>query len=306
MNPTRGGRGRSYLPQYLSAPWWSVAAAGHINPAADNTYDLGTQTTLDWRNVYFQGQAQCVGGTGTSSGFSIKDVFQLYSDGANIIALTQNSRDFRIKNAAAGTASQGLLEVDSTGAMTAGAYIINAKNNGTSRWRVERGGGMTVTQLASPGSSGTPLTPTSGLLITSGAHTFITTATEVPQVSVTGASWQWAGSTTLANQRFINFGQPTITCEAATTITNAATLYVAGNPVASTNATITNNYALWVDTGVTRLDGNLIYACPTSAPADAELQNSQMTASVNEGGNLLTFKVKYSSGTVKSGTVALV
>jgi len=45
---------------------------------------------------------------------------------------------------------------------------------------------------------------------------------------------------------------------------------------------------------------------PTSAPADANLITSQWSAWVNEAGNTLSFKVKYSDGTVKNGTVALV
>jgi len=41
----------------------------------------------------------------------------------------------------------------------------------------------------------------------------------------------------------------------ANTYTNAVSLYIQGPPVASTNITITNAYALWVDAGVSRLDG---------------------------------------------------
>jgi hypothetical protein len=265
----------SFFPTsaYGPAGFNGGAVGQNFNPAADNTYDIGTQTTLDWKNIYFQGMAQCVGGSGTSSGFSIKDVFQLYTDGSNIICNVQNGRDFRVKSATAGTAAQGLFEVDSTGLMTAGAAFANNariahfRNNGTVRLAVGHSGALVMTQLASAGTSPSPRTPTPALSITTGAHVFITTATEVPQVEVTGASWQWAGSTTLANQRFVQFGQPTITCESATTVTNAATLYVAGNPVAGTNATITNNYAFWVDAGKARFDGDGTHIF--ELPADA-------------------------------------
>lgn len=36
--------------------------------------------------------------------------------------------------------------------------------------------------------------------------------------------------------------------------TGATTFYIAAAPVAGTNATITNRYALWVDAGLVRLD----------------------------------------------------
>lgn len=44
---------------------------------------------------------------------------------------------------------------------------------------------------------------------------------------------------------------------------------------------------------------------PTIAPPDANLVASQFSVWVDESGNNLMFKVKYSGGTVKSGTVAL-
>lgn len=45
---------------------------------------------------------------------------------------------------------------------------------------------------------------------------------------------------------------------------------------------------------------------PSTAPADASLSASQVSAWVDEIGNTLSFKVKYSDGTtVKSGSIAL-
>jgi len=48
-----------------------------------------------------------------------------------------------------------------------------------------------------------------------------------------------------------------------------------------------------------------IVGCAVSAVSDGSMGNSQVNFWVNEGSNALTFKVKYSDGTVKSGTVAL-
>lgn len=44
----------------------------------------------------------------------------------------------------------------------------------------------------------------------------------------------------------------------AVTVDNAASLYIAGAPIASTSVTLSNNYALWVGAGGTRFDGRVI------------------------------------------------
>lgn len=55
-----------------------------------------------------------------------------------------------------------------------------------------------------------------------------------------------------------------------------------------------------------RNDGYIIQSALNSAIADGDLANSQMSFYLDEAGNTLTVKVKYSGGTVKTGTVALV
>lgn len=52
-------------------------------------------------------------------------------------------------------------------------------------------------------------------------------------------------------------GQSTLTNPSSGTITNASTLKITGAPIASTNVTITNAYALWVAAGTTKLDGSI-------------------------------------------------
>lgn len=52
--------------------------------------------------------------------------------------------------------------------------------------------------------------------------------------------------------------------------------------------------------------GHLSTRAPTAAITDANLSNNEISFHLNEAGNLLTIKAKYSSGTVKTGTVALV
>lgn len=65
----------------------------------------------------------------------------------------------------------------------------------------------------------------------------------------------------LATQRENLFVHPTYAFVGSTTLTNAATVAISNAPQAGTNATLTNAYALWVQAGMTRLDGK-VYAIP--------------------------------------------
>jgi len=53
------------------------------------------------------------------------------------------------------------------------------------------------------------------------------------------------------------------------------------------------------------LQGRAFIAIPTTAPPDADIPNSFVTLWVDEGLNLLTFRVRYSSGVLKTGTITL-
>lgn len=62
-----------------------------------------------------------------------------------------------------------------------------------------------------------------------------------------------------------------------------------------------------VDTKIRRASaGALSFSAPTAQTADGNLNNSEISFSVDEAGNNLKVKVKYSNGTVKNATVALV
>ena len=67
-----------------------------------------------------------------------------------------------------------------------------------------------------------------------------------------------AASGTAAAQAFTSFQQATqAAANTSITITDAATVYIANAPLAGTNVTLTNSYALWVDDGTVRFDGAL-------------------------------------------------
>jgi hypothetical protein len=69
--------------------------------------------------------------------------------------------------------------------------------------------------------------------------------------STTAATYTDSSSSgSVANNMVNTFGIPTLAASSATTYTNAATVYIAGAPVAGTNTTITNAYGLSVNANV--------------------------------------------------------
>lgn len=97
----------------------------------------------------------------------------------------------------------------------------------------------------------------SSLYLVTPSRTAMTASAE--QVAVyldVSSNREWSAGA-IANQREILIERPTYSFTSASTITNAATFYIAHAPAPGANATITNAYALWVDDGTVRLDGTL-------------------------------------------------
>lgn len=126
-------------------------------------------------------------------------------------------------------------------------------------------GGVTVTQAAVSG--GTP----KALRITGGAHLNSVLSTELIDVDFALARTVQFATGAIATQRAALFREPTYGFVGASVITNAATVAIAGAPVAGTNATITNPWALWVQGGDTKLTGNLMLG-PGSLPTVGTLR----------------------------------
>lgn len=133
------------------------------------------------------------------------------------------------------------------------------------------GNGFESVALATTGEANTftaaqtiaPAASTSGtrslLTLTQPADTGRTASTEQTSLYVSlGATVTWATGA-LTNQRFVRLAAPTIAFAGASTVTNASTVYIEGAPVAGTNATLTNSYALFVDGGRARLDGPVVF-----------------------------------------------
>jgi hypothetical protein len=139
------------------------------------------------------------------------------------------------------------------------------------------------------------LAPTA-FTVVGGAHTAITTSAEDIGANFNfSASKQWATGA-LATQREVLIQAPTYTFVGASTITSAATLAISGAPIAGANATLTNSYALWTQSGSVQHDGGtyvatsgaqkLIGATATFAPTSgtATFQALNLTYTVNQTG----------------------
>ncbi len=106
----------------------------------------------------------------------------------------------------------------------------------------------------------------------------------------------------------LSLGIKTIQAFAASTYTNASTLYIEGAPVASTNATITNAYALQVAAGNTFLGGNLIVANVDSsgtAALNIGTGASAKTITIGNGTGATSVVLNCGTGALNIGTNAI-
>lgn len=81
--------------------------------------------------------------------------------------------------------------------------------------------------------------------IIAGSHTGMTASTEHNEIYYNLSTTKQWNTGAITTQRAFRIEPPTYGFVGASTITDAATLAIAGDPVAGANATITNAYALW-------------------------------------------------------------
>jgi len=121
-------------------------------------------------------------------------------------------------------------------------------------------GGITITQAAVSGPG------QKAFLVTGGAHTALTAATEAIDVDFAlNRTVQWATGG-ITKQRAAVFRAPTWGFVGASVVADAATLTITGAPVAGANATFTRSYALWIESGASRFDGNISFGKALTAP----------------------------------------
>lgn len=150
----------------------------------------------------------------------------------------------------------------------------------------------------------------SDFLLTTAAHTALTASTEYISVKVDGDGAKQFATGAIATQRFAAILAPTYSFVGASTITTAATLAISGAPVAGTNATITSSRALWVQSGQSVFDGNVILGSNSLSFSDSVLaraatgivrftnSTSTQTFQVKGSGSQLAFLSMSSSGPI--------
>lgn len=118
--------------------------------------------------------------------------------------------------------------------------------------------GLTV--LAPPASSsGSP----NLFSITPPAHTALTASTESQDLKLDLARTVQFSTGALTTQRAVRVTAPTYAFVGASTLTNAATFAISGAPVQGANATLTNKYALWVESGISTFSADSIGTAQT-------------------------------------------
>lgn len=94
------------------------------------------------------------------------------------------------------------------------------------------------------------------LTVTAPADTGLTASAEAIGINFNGSATRQHATGAITTQREFVFQAPTYSFVGTSTITTAATLAVTGAPTSGANATITNSYAVLIQTGVFRVIGS--------------------------------------------------
>ena len=157
---------------------------------------------------------------------------------------------FTIANSGLTTIASGGLVVTAGGASITGASTITGTLGGLTGLTVASGGAsitgatpLTLIQTAVAGGS------PNAFVLTGGAHTALAASTEASDVNFNLARTVQFATGSTPTQRAIQINPPTYAGVGASSMANAATLAIAGAPVAGTNMTISNAAALWLQSG---------------------------------------------------------
>lgn len=209
-----------------------------------------TVLTLDKSGdfVYFDQQ-----GTVTYPGIIMRPVTSV-GIGA-YISIRYNSTDIigigLERSLGSGSSTNGILfNSQSTG--TVGIATAQGSSSSTyQKYIWSAYGNVTAITVASTG------TPTA-FTLTPAANTSLTASTEVPDIKYNLARTVTWSTGTLTTQRFFCIMAPTIAFNSSSTCDTAATFSIDNSPIAGTNATITNPYSVWVQSGMLRLDSTVV------------------------------------------------
>lgn len=163
------------------------------------------------------------------------------------------------------TPASGTIDGAATYVISANYGYVTLEYNGTEWGAIGGGatssgggsstGNLTVTGNLTQATGTVSMTPTK--TVTSATSATLNAVT-VPATTITVTGTTQV--TTAGGFNFVAIAVPTYTDASAVTIDRGATVYIAGPPTAGGSVTLTAPYALWIDSGVTRLDGNIDFA----------------------------------------------
>lgn len=192
---------------------------------------------------------------------------------ANVVAIRSASYSLSGSNAQSlldlagawsttGTPTAIKLNITNT-ASNANSKLLDLQTGGTSQFFVRATGEVMCANgtLYMGTSTAAPTALSSTKLLVGGARSTSAWGTNGIAVQISAATYtdsSTAASGTAAAAVFNSFAQPTLAASnTGVTTTRSATVYIADAPAAGTNQTLTNKYALWIDAGAARFDGNM-------------------------------------------------
>lgn len=167
-----------------------------------------------------------------------------------------------------------------------------------------------VLTMDAAGVSNLTSTANIGLAITPGAKSGVprvSSGRALDVLAFTHTDTETAGSGTATQNAAVAIQTPTFASQnTSVTLTDGATFYIAAQPTAGSNVTITNRWAQWVDAGNVRFDGNLRMTAGyvDGGINDGSIQNISFSAAV--ASNALTVTLLGGDGAALSTTNAAV
>lgn len=205
--------------------------------------------------------------------------------------------------------ASGDWDISTTGGMSGiGALALDGAITQTGAVGIDTGTGAIVLDGAVSVNAGLDINNTSGITVDPVAANITPAAAtgsvlDVDTATLTDSAT--AGSGTATSFSAYSFAAPTLAATNLTvTTSDAATVYIDAAPIAGTNETLTRSYALWVDAGKAKFDGDVTVDGTLTAPSfdcSATTAWSGSALSFNASSN---FAVNVATGT-STGTVTL-
>lgn len=239
-------------------------------------------------NANLTGEVTSVGNAATLTNSAvIGKVLTGYVSGAGTLADTDT-----ILQAFQKLNGNDLLKWQTTGTTTVTTPTINGNVTWGQSSQSATNTFQSWTQAAHTGGS------PKGWVFNGGAHTTLAATTEAIDLDFNLARTVQFATGNIPTQRFAVFRAPTVGFVGASNITNTATVAITDAPQPGTNATLVNPKALWVQAGVTTLDGNLTHDAATSWSIN-NTANNQLSLATN---NLTRYTILNNGGHQWSGS----